>query len=67
MKVGTGSFILGFFFLGGGEAVGGYHMFPIFCSVFMLLLVFLSYLVHHSKLCFFHCSFFAFFLSGTSN
>ena len=51
--------------LGGGTG-GGYHSFSIFCSVLMLLLIVLSWLVHDS-LCLFPCSFFAFFVSGPFN
>ena len=52
--------------LGGGTG-GGYHIFSIFCYVFVLLLIVLSWLVHDSLLCLFHCSFFAFFVSGPFN
>ena len=54
-KLGASSFILGF---GWGDR-GGYHIFSIFCSVFVLLLTVLSWLVHDSLLCLFHCSIFA--------
>ena len=46
---------------------GGYHVFSIFCSVFVLLLIALSWLVHDSLFCLFQCSFFPFFLSGPFN
>ena len=51
--------------LGGGT--GGGYIFSIFCSVFVLLLIALSWLVHDSLFCLFHCSFFAFFVSGPFN
>ena len=52
--------------LGGGPG-GGYHIFSIFRSVFVLLLIVFSWLVHDSLLCLFQCSFFAFFVSGPFN
>ena len=61
-KVGGGSFMLGF---GWGDGVG-ITVF-LFFVVFVLLLIVLSWLVHDSLLCLFHCSFFAFFVSGPFN
>ena len=49
------------------ETRGGYHIFSIFCSPFVLPLIVLPWLVHDSLLCLFHCSFFAFFVSGSFN
>ena len=49
--------------LGGGTG-DEYHIFSIFCSVFLLLLIVLSWMVRDSLMCPFHCSFFAFFESG---
>ena len=63
-KVGAGSFMLRF-----GEDSEDREWvsyFLNFCSVFVLLLI-LSWLVHDSLLCLFHCSFFAFFDSGPFN
>ena len=48
-----------------GQEVGIF--FSIFCSDFVLLLIALSWLVHDSFCCLFHCSFFAFFISGPFN
>ena len=62
-KLGAGSFQLGF----GWVTEGEYHIFSIFCSVSMLLLIVLSCLVHDNLLCLFYCSCFAFFLSGPFN
>lgn len=62
-KVGGGSFLLGF---GCGDR-GWVSYFSIFCSVFVLLFIILSRLVHDSLLCLFHRSFFAFFVSGLLN
>ena len=45
-EVGGGSFMLGF------GAGGGYHIFCIFLSVFVLLLIVLSWLVHDNCACF---------------
>ena len=45
----------------------GIIFFSIFCSVFVVLLIVLSWLVHESLLCLFHCSFSAFFVSGPCN
>ena len=50
----------------GGQG-GGYHIFSNFCSVFVLFLIFLSWWVHDSLLCLFHCFFVAFFVSGPFN
>ena len=44
-----------------------YHIFSIFFSVFVLLVIVLSWLVHDSLLCLFNCSFFAFFVCGPFN
>ena len=52
--------------LGRGRG-GGYHIFSIFCPVFVLLLVFLSWVVHDSLLCLCQCSFFVFFVSAPFN
>ena len=46
--VGGGSFMLGF---GWGGTGAGCHNFSIFCSVFMLLFIALSWLVHDSLFC----------------
>ena len=46
---------------------GGYHTFSIFCSVFVLLLIAFSWLVHDTLFCLFHCFFFTFFVSGPFN
>ena len=59
---GAGSFILGF----GWGTKGGYHIFSFFVFIFVLLLIVLSWLVH-DRLCLFHCSFLAFFVSGPFN
>ena len=61
-KLGVGSFILWFRW----GTRGWYHIFSIFCSDFVLSSI-LSWLVHGSLLCLFHCSFFAFFVSGSFN
>ena len=51
-----------------GWGTGGWIIFfYIFCSAFVVLLIVLSWLVHKSFLCLFHCSFFAFFVSGHFN
>ena len=50
-----------------GGTGGGFQFFSIFCSVFALLLFVFSWLVHDSLLCLFHCSLFAFFVSGPFN
>ena len=50
----------------GGQWVG-IRFVSIFCSVFVLLLIVLSWLVHDSLLHLCHCSFFAFFISGPFN
>ena len=50
-----------------GGTGGGFQIFSIFCSAFMLLLIVLSWLVHDSLFCLSNCSFFAFFLSGPFN
>ena len=50
----------------GGVTRVGYHIFSVF-YVFVLLLIVLSWVVHDSLLCVFHCSFFAFFVSGPLN
>ena len=50
--------------LGGG---GGGQGVVIFFLSFVLLLIVLSWLVHDSLLCLFHCFFFAFFISGAFN
>ena len=72
-RLGVGSFILGFGGGGGGRgqgggrgegARGGYHIFSIFCSVFVMLSIALSCLAHDSLICLFHSSFFAFLVSG---
>ena len=47
--------------------MGGGHICSIFCPVFVLLLIVLSWLVHDCLLCLFHCSFFALFVSGPFN
>ena len=57
-KVGGGSFMLRF-----GEDRRWVSYFYIFCFVFVLLLIVLSWLVHDSC-CVFLCFFFAFFFSG---
>ena len=62
-KVGGGSFMLGF---GWGKGAG-YQIFSTFCSVLVLLLIVLSWLVHDSLLCLCHRSFFAFVVSGPFN
>ena len=69
VKAGGGGWFIYYLFndLGGGVTGGGYHIFPIFCTVFVLLLIILSWLVHDSLLCLFHCSFFAFFVSASFN
>ena len=59
--MGGGSFMLGF---GGGTMWVPY--FYIFCSIFVLLLIVLSWLVHDSC-CIFLSLFFTFFLSGLFN
>ena len=61
--LGGGSFMLGFGWNGRGWVSYFFHFFV----VFLLLLIVLSWLVHDSLLCLFHCSFFAFFLSGPFN
>ena len=61
--------------LGGGSSIlefgwgtgGGYHIFPTFCSGFVLLLIALSWLISDSLFCLFHCPFFAFLVSGPFN
>ena len=63
-KLEGGSFMLGF---GWGDRGWVSYFFSIFCSVFVLLLIVLSWLLHDSLLCLFHCSFFAFFFSGPFN
>ena len=50
----------------GGQGVGIIFC-TIFCSVFVLLLIVLSWLVHDSLLHLFHSSVFAFFVSGLFN
>ena len=57
-----GSFMLGV----GWWTVGGYHIFSIF-SVFLLLLIVLSWLVHDNLLCLLNSSIFAFFVSRLFN
>ena len=49
-----------------GQGVG-IMFFLFFYSVFVLVLVVLSWLVHDSLLCLFRCSFLAFFISGPFN
>ena len=49
----------------GGQEVG--IIFFLFFVVFVLLLIAVSWLVHDSLFCLFHCSFFAFFVSGPFN
>ena len=53
----------------GGSCMLGFGLscFFYFCSVFVLLLAVLSWLVHARFLCLFHYSFFAFFVSGLLN
>ena len=50
----------------GGQGVG-IIFFLFFFSVFVLLLIVVSWLVHDSLLCLFNCSFFGFFVSGPFN
>ena len=62
-KLGGGSFILRF-----GWGIWGWVLyFFIFCYVFVLLLIVLSWFVNDRLLRLFHCSFFAFFVSGLFN
>ena len=42
----------------GGGTRGEYHIFSIFCSVFVLLSIVHLWLVHNSLMSHFHCSFF---------
>ena len=59
-RLGGCSFMLEF---GWWDREGGYHIF----SVFVMLLIFLSWLVHDSLLCLFNCSFFTSFASVLFN
>ena len=62
-RLGMVYFMLGF----GWGTGGGYHIFSKFFSVFVLLLIVLSWLAHDTLLCLFNCSCFAFFVSGPFN
>ena len=63
-RLGAISFMLGFVWRTGG----GYHIFFLFFVLFLLLLlIVLSWLVHDSLFCLFHCSFFAFSVCGPFN
>ena len=62
-RLGSGSFMLG---CGWGDR-GWVSYFSYFPSVFVLLVIVLSWLVQNSLLYLFNCSFFAFFVSGPFN